>query len=109
MLNITRKEYTRMRRAGVGAIVGQQAATCLRLAKARTNYRMRDDMEILHLEEQESYESVYGQPAPEGAHFICIQVRIDGEVRASLGFVEDSDPEYVRQVENELIAEAIGW
>lgn len=107
---VTRQEYRTMRAYGVGGLVGQDAMTCLSLARARALYAERDDVELTWEQEQESYESVFGEPAAEGAEYLCGVVRIGGRVMASLGFVDFDGSrqarQYLRIVENELLAEA---
>lgn len=110
MNHTTFAEYARMRRAGIGGIVGQDAKNCLSLARARAEYHARDDVTIEWAPEQESYRDVYGEEPAEGFDYYCVVVRIGGRVYASLGFVDDDGSpqsrEYGRMTENELLAEA---
>jgi hypothetical protein len=101
------QEYSRMR-GKTGGVVGEDARRSLGLARARAEYKRRDDVEIEWMPEQDSYESVYGEKPPEGAEFYTVLVKIKGRVMASLGFVDDSSNEYMRIVENELLWEAFG-
>jgi hypothetical protein len=98
-------EYRKMR-GRTGGVVGEDARRSLDLARARAEYKRRDDVEIEWIPEQESYESVYGEKPPPDTEFYGVLVKIKGRVMASLGFVDDSNKEYMRIVENELLAEA---
>ena len=100
------REYRSMRAAGVGGIVGEDARICLDMARARAAFMERDDVEIEWCAEEERYCDVYGDDPPEGMEYATCIVRIDGEVCAALGFVETNDRAYMRQIENELLAEA---
>lgn len=107
------KEYRRYH-GKTGGIVGQNAITAYALAKARATFEHTETgLEINYIPEEESYESVYGEPAPEGTEFVCVIIRKPcascgkPETVASLGFVESNDREYLRQVENELLCEAL--
>lgn len=102
---IVRAEFKRFH-GKTGGVVGQAATTALSLAKARAEYARRRDVKIEWIPEEERYEDVYGEKPPANTDFYTVVVRIGGEVAASLGFVDDSDREYMRQVENELLAEA---
>ena len=73
-----KSEYMKLRRAGCGMIVGQDAKVSLSCAKAIVDFRELEDHGKVRLwaeQEQESYFDVYGKPDSEEEYdHICDQI-----------------------------------
>ena len=90
------------------------AACALRLARAE-QWGEERGIEVTWEEEQDRYEDVWGEPAPEGCDVLFAFVKHEGHVLASLGMITLKAPSfmggvsrdpYVRVVNAELFAEA---
>ena len=87
-------------------IQGEQAKAAIALARAEVWAEGTEGVELCVMPEEESYHDVYGQDPPEASSFSCLSIKIDGEVMASMGFVDD-DAAYQRVVFAELALEAM--
>lgn len=84
-MNATERAYRFFRAHELGA------RYAIRLARAEL--RAEDmGLTVTAEPEVESYRDVYGEDPPKGIEFYCLMVRApDGDVLASLGFVDDYD------------------
>jgi hypothetical protein len=91
-------------RERAGGQVGHSAEYAFALARAE-RWADKEGVEFVCEPEYESYRDVYGEDPPEGVDFSWLAVKVEGEVLASLGFVDDTNG-YHRVVFAELALEA---
>lgn len=87
--------------------VGHDAEIALRRARAEMAVEELG-LAVTREPEQERYFDVYGEDPPLGVGFYCVAIHAPEErYIASLGFVPDNDPQYMREVIADLYIEAI--
>lgn len=106
------KRYRAFR--GRTGFVGHDAETSLALARAEQRAEA-EGFQVVREEEREDYRDVYGDDPPEGVRFYWIavyppDVDIQSDPAAwldALGFVDDVDPMYTREVIASLYIQAL--